>query len=450
MKATALQILKKLPKENCNKCGEKDCMTLAMKLSDKTKKPGDCPKLANKQKKSLITLLSASVAAIDAGAGKNHVTIGGEEVLYRHEYRFVNKTAIFIDIGDLMSKEEVDRRIDFAANFAVERIGEKLFVDGIALRCASDNVDKFRIFAKAVAERYGGPIILCSLKPEILEAGAEILKKRKPVLYSATNRTWKKILEISEKYDASFAVYSPDLEELTTLTKEISKKGFNRLLMDPGIDAKELSGALNALTILRKSAVTGRKESGYPTIGSTVREGIKKGAFDEAMLAAVLVNRYASAVIMHTIEPWAMLNILTLRQSLYSDPRIEPMVESKLYPVCEPNRDSPIFMTSNFALTYYSVLGDLEKAKIPSYILPIDTSGLAVTVSVAADILTANKVKEALERNKVAEKVDIKKIIIPGFAARLKDSIEETTGWTVIVGPQDSSQIPEFLKKLPC
>jgi acetyl-CoA decarbonylase/synthase complex subunit gamma len=95
------------------------------------------------------------------------------------------------------------------------------------------------------------------------------------------------------------------------------------------------------------------------------------------------------------------------------------------------------------------VLGDLEKAKIPSYILPIDTSGLAVTVSVAADILTAQKVKEALERTKVGEKVDCKKIIIPGFAARLKESIEETTGWTVIVGPQDSSQIPEFLKKQP-
>jgi acetyl-CoA decarbonylase/synthase complex subunit gamma len=446
MKATALKILKLLPKKDCGRCKEKNCMELALKISEGERSLTECRNLPNKQKKNLLALLSPRVVAVETGTGKRTVTIGGEEVLYRHEYRFVNKTAVFIEVSDSMSREEINKRIEFVKNFEIERIGEKLAVDGIALRCATNDANKFKELAKLTAETYKGPIIICSLKPEVLEIGAQIFRNRRLILYAATNKTWKRIQGIAEKYDASFAVYSSDLDELTALTKEISKKGFKRLLIDPGIDDKKLSNTVNKLTILRKSAVSGRKDAGYPIISSTASV---QNSFDESMLAALLINRYASAIIMNTINPGAMLNILTLRQSLYSDPRIEPMVESKLYSVCEPNRDSPIFMTSNFSLTYYSVLGDLEKAKIPSYILPIDTSGLAVTVSVAADILTASKVKEALERNKVAEKVNTKKIIIPGFAARLKESIEETTGWTVIVGPQDSSQIPEFLKKQP-
>jgi len=45
------------------------------------------------------------------------------------------------------------------------------------------------------------------------------------------------------------------------------------------------------------------------------------------------------------------------------------------------------------------------------------------------------------------EKVKHRKLIIPGKAARLSGEIEDASGWEVMVGPRDSSDIPKFLKE---
>jgi acetyl-CoA decarbonylase/synthase complex subunit gamma len=38
-------------------------------------------------------------------------------------------------------------------------------------------------------------------------------------------------------------------------------------------------------------------------------------------------------------------------------------------------------------------------------------------------------------------------LLIPGKAARLSGEIEEMSGWQVLVGPRDSSEIPKYLKE---
>jgi len=38
-------------------------------------------------------------------------------------------------------------------------------------------------------------------------------------------------------------------------------------------------------------------------------------------------------------------------------------------------------------------------------------------------------------------------MVIPGKAARLKGDIEDSTGWEVMIGTQDSSEIKDFLGK---
>lgn len=80
------------------------------------------------------------------------------------------------------------------------------------------------------------------------------------------------------------------------------------------------------------------------------------------------------------------------------------------------------------------------------FLLVVDTEGLAASVAVAADKLTPAGIKEALQKNRVNEKVNHRTLVIPGVAAGLKDAIEEETGWEVVTGPQDSSQIACFLK----
>jgi acetyl-CoA decarbonylase/synthase complex subunit gamma len=176
------------------------------------------------------------------------------------------------------------------------------------------------------------------------------------------------------------------------------------------------------------------------------KDPVKAGML-EATLAAAQLLRFCDALILHSTETWALLPLLTLRQNIYTDPRTPISVEPGLREIGRPDEASPVLLTSNFALTYYTVEGDLESSKVSCYLLVVDTEGLAVEAAMAGDKLTADGVKEALEASKVAEKVKHRKLIIPGRAARISGEIEEATGWEVLVGPIDSSRIGGYLEE---
>ncbi|MEA3254782.1 MAG: acetyl-CoA decarbonylase/synthase complex subunit gamma, partial [Candidatus Altiarchaeota archaeon] len=401
----------------------------------------------------LIDVLTPPVREVKIGSGENSLRLGGEEVMYRHELRFFNPTGLFIDVSDSMSDEEINKRIDFVKDFEIERIGKKLRLDGVAIRSASDDPEKFRGVVGRVAKDFPGALILCSFNPDVLSAGMEVVGDRKPLLYAANEGNWERVLGIAQKYDAPLAVYSPDLGKLGTLVRELSSRDFNRIILDPGIESDAgLSNTLNRFVMLRKSAMKGVKELGYPLMASTLAVWMNSGdemnsAYRESTIAGVLMDRFASLLITHSIDMWSILPTVTLRQNIYTDPRVEPTVEAKLYELGSPDENSPLFITTNFALTYFNVSGDLESDKISCYLLVIDTEGLGVTVSVAAEKLTASGIKDALDKTSAREKIKHSKLIIPGAAARIKGVIEDATEMEIIVGPQDSSQISSFLKE---
>lgn len=97
-------------------------------------------------------------------------------------------------------------------------------------------------------------------------------------------------------------------------------------------------------------------------------------------------------------------------------------------------------MTTNFALTYYTVASEIESGKVSGYMIAVDSA-------VAGRKLTAENVAEAVKESGVEGKVKHRKLIIPGKAARLSGEIEELSGWQVLVGPRDSSDIPKFLQE---
>lgn len=103
-------------------------------------------------------------------------------------------------------------------------------------------------------------------------------------------------------------------------------------------------------------------------------------------------------------------------------------------------------MTTNFALTYYTVVSDIESSGVSCYLIVIDTEGIAVDSAVAGRKLTSEKVADAIKQTGVEGKVKHRKLIIPGKAARLSGEIEELSSWQVMVGPRDSADIPKFLQ----
>jgi CO dehydrogenase/acetyl-CoA synthase gamma subunit (corrinoid Fe-S protein) len=167
----------------------------------------------------------------------------------------------------------------------------------------------------------------------------------------------------------------------------------------------------------------------------------------ESVLAATLLARYADILVCHTTDMWALLPVVTLRQSLYSDPRIHPAVEAGLKTVGSPNELSPVFLTTNFALTYYTVRSDIEQAKMDAWLLVLDTGGIGVESSTAGGQLNAGAAAELVKSSGIESKVNHRALIIPGMAARFQGEMEEQTKWDIFVGPRDSSAIPDYIRE---
>ncbi len=456
-----IDVYKLLPKTNCKECGEENCMAFATKLVNREVTLGQCPPLLKKEfessYKQLKDMLKPAVKEVAIGAGEKMVKIGGKLVMYRHEFTYANPTAIALDVTDEMPDDELLNRINKTENFNFEYIGQTLKLDMIALRSTSNDPDKFANTVRKVIEKTKLPLILCSLNASVLEAGLMVDPKRKPLLYAATQDNWRDMAELALMYACPLVVSAPnDLKLLKSLVKTLVAYGVEDLVLDPGTFSGESIGdTVNNFTMLRRAACKrGDELSGFPLIGIPMTAWLERGdlpeeivKWREASLASMLIVRYADIVVLHGTDGWSLLPTVVLRQNIYTDPRKPVAVESGLKVFGSPDENSPVMFTTNFALTYFTVASDLESAKINTYLLVVDTEGIAVDSAVAGRKLTAEKVADFIKSSGLEGKVKHRKLIIPGKAARLSGEIEDLSGWEVLVGPRDSSEIPKFLQE---
>jgi len=456
-----IDVYKLLPKTNCKECGEENCMAFATKVVNREVSVNNCPPLLTKEHekayKRLKEMLKPPVKEIIVGTGDNALKIGGKLVMYRHEFTYVNPTAFAIEITDEMPEEEITTRIKKASDFNFEYIGQTLKLDMIAVRSTSKDPDKFAAAVKKAVATTNLPLVLCSLDSTVLEAGLAAAPKSRPLLYAATESNWAEMAELSLMYNCPLVVFVPNnMTLLKSLAKTVLEYGVNDLVLDPGTFPGEgLPQTLNNFTMIRRAACKkGDELFGYPLIGVPMIAWTERGdapeevaKWREAYLAAMLVVRYADVLIMHDIDGWALLPPVVLRQNIYTDPRKPVAVEPGLRTFGTTDENSPVMFTTNFALTYYTVASDIESAKVNAHLIVVDTEGIAVDSAVAGRKLTAESVAEAVKESGVESKVKHRKIIIPGKSARLSGEIEELSGWQVLVGPRDSSEIPKFLQE---
>ncbi len=454
-----IDVYKLLPKINCKECGQDNCMAFATKIVNREVTIDQCPPLLKKENEKaynqLKELLKPAVKEVTVGVGDKARKLGGKLVMYRHEFTYTNPTAIAIDVTDEMTAQEVESRIKRTENYSFEYIGYTLKLDMIAVRSTSGDAEKFKAIVKKVAETTKLPMILCALNSNVLEAGLMAAPKARPLLYAATKENWKDMAELALMYSCPLVVSAPnDLNTLVSLAKTIMAYGVTDLVLDPGTFANEgLPDTINNFTMLRRAATKGGEElAGFPLMGVPMAAWLGKGEtaedlikWREAYLAAMLVVRYADVLVMHGNDGWSLLPITVLRQNIYTDPRKPVAVAPGLKVFGTPDENSPVFFTSNFALTYYTVASDLESSKLNAYLIVVETEGSAIDSGVAGRKLTAERVADAIKASGVESKVKHRKIIIPGKASRISGEIEELSGWKVQVGPRDSSEIPKYL-----
>lgn len=455
-----IDIYKLLPKTNCKKCGEENCMALATKLMNREISLEKCAPLFEEKNKEayqkLWEILKPPVKEILVGVGKRATKIGGKLVMYRHELTYTNPTAIAIDVTDETDLAAFKKRIKEVEDFSFNYIGMSLKLDMVAIRSTSNDPKKFNVAVKSFSEASALPAILCSFNPEVVENGLMVIGKNRPLIYAATKDNWKDMANLALMYNCPLVVSAPnDLNLLKSLTRTLLEYGVKELVLDPGTFPDEgLADTLNNFTMLRKDAIKENDELlGFPLLGVPLtvwleHEGAPEvSVWNETWLASMLVTRFADILIMHSLDGWSQLPLTILRQNLYTDPRKPIAVEDGLKAFGTPNELSPLLFTTNFALTYFTVASDIEAGKVDCYLLVVDTEGIAVESAVAGRKLTAEKVAEALKKFGVEGKVKHRKLVIPGKAARLSGEIEEASGWKIIVGPMDSSGIPKFIKE---
>jgi acetyl-CoA decarbonylase/synthase complex subunit gamma len=454
-----IDIYKALPKINCKECGVDNCMAFATKIVNREMELDACKPLLKpenaKAYAKLQELLKPAVKEVIVGVGEKAKKIGGKLVMYRHEFTYKNPTAIAIDVTDEMTEQEIVARVQKTDNYTFEYIGNTLKLDMIAVRCTSQDADKFKAAVKKVSETTKLPMILCTMNPAIAEAGLMAAPKARPLLYAANSTNWKDMAELALMYNCPIVASAPnDLTTLVSLAKTLMAYGVTDIVLDPGTFMNEgLADTINNFTMLRRAATKGGEElAGFPLLGVPMVAWVDKGEtaddlikWREAYIASMLIVRYADVLVMHGNDGWALLPMTVLRQNIYTDPRKPVAVAPGLKVFGTPDENSPVFFTSNFALTYYTVAADLDTNKLNAYLIVVETEGSAIDSGVAGRKLTAERVADAIKASGIESKVKHRKIIIPGKASRISGEIEELSGWKVQVGPRDSSEIPKYL-----
>jgi acetyl-CoA decarbonylase/synthase complex subunit gamma len=440
MALTGLDIYKLLPKTNCGDCGIPTCLAFAMKLAQKQTSLDKCPHVTEEAKAALEGASAPPIKLITIGTGDNRIEIGNETVLFRHEETFHHPTALAVTADAALPEDQLVARVRQVSGLVFERVGQRIGVNAVALGGDADPA-RFAAAAKAVAANTELALILISDDPAAMEAAVKEVAARRPLICAATEANADSMARIAKENSCPLVIRADGLEALAALSQKVQGLGVADLVLDSG--ARDPARGLAEQTLIRRAALRKRfRPLGFPTIAFTAADA----PADEVMQATEYVAKYAGIVVTAAAEPWQLIAILTARQNIFTDPQKPIQLEAGLYQVGEPDANSPVLTTTNFSLTYFTVEGDVEASRVPSWIVVVDTEGTSVLTAWAADKFTADTIAAALKQSGVEDKVGHRKLVIPGGVAVLSGKLQEASGWQVLVGPRESSGIPTYLK----
>ena len=369
MSMSGLQIFKYLPAakkaehSNCKECGCPTCMAFALKLAKGGIEISKCPFAPN----DLIEIFEHETKQPQKTIQIQDLKIGGENVLYRHEKTFVNKTAIAVIVDT--DKPDWEQKLKRIENFEIKRVNEMMKVDLV--------------------------IFKGSKKPD-------------------------------------------------TILNHISWDEFYKLGLKIVEDGK-FSDVANELIEIRTKAIATREEKYSEPVVVHFSEGQDLSKI--CAKAAFYLCKYANLLLFEDIDESMFSTLMTLRQNIFTDPQKPLQVESKIYEFNNPDENSLIFMTTNFALTFFAVANELESLPVPSYLIVTPAEGMSVLTAWSAEKFTAQMVAKTLKKLDFASRVKNRKIIIPGLLAHMKEELEEAIGdFEIVVGTVDSYAISDFVK----
>jgi acetyl-CoA decarbonylase/synthase complex subunit gamma len=120
-------------------------------------------------------------------------------------------------------------------------------------------------------------------------------------------------------------------------------------------------------------------------------------------------------------------------------------VPAGLYAVGYPDSDSPVLVTSNYRLTFDSLRCELTNENC--WILVLDTQRVNVWCAAAKGTFGTVNLVESIQKWNLTSLVNHREIIVPQLGAPgiSAHSVRRVTGFRVIYGPVESSDLVEFM-----
>lgn len=399
MEMTGLQIFKytpaakKLSQSNCKECGCPTCMVYSLKLAKQQIDIDKCPYVCEELRQNYAKSIKHPQNTVEIG----NLKIGGENVLYRHEKTFINPTTLAVIVD--CSKPDYEQKIKEICEFEYTHVGQTFGVDLVILK----NTDN---------------------KTELL---LQADKRNNPVYKN--DRLPRPSLSLVPRSEMNILTF-----------EQLQQLGLNIF------EEEDFQTTKNYLIETRRKAILDKDESCSAPVCVVMK---KDDIYSQCARAGFYLCKYANMLIFDDFDKELFSTLIPLRHNIFTDPQKTLQVDSGLYKYNNPDENSIIFMTTNFALTYFAVANELENLDVPAYLIIVPADGMSVLTAWSAQTFTPEIVSKFLDKLDIKNKIKTRKIIIPGL---ISDMIEELNAqcpdFEFIEGTKDASDIGEFVKKL--
>jgi acetyl-CoA decarbonylase/synthase, CODH/ACS complex subunit gamma len=446
MALTGIEIFKMLPKTNCQECGVPTCMAFAMKLAAGQAELDACPYVSAEARDKLEEASAPPIRPVVIGTGDTALKVGGETVIFRHEKTFVNKPGIGLLITDAMDESEVDAKLKKFKSLAYDRVGLVLKADILALKdTTGDSAKLIKLIEKAKGMGLT-TLALMSDKKDVLIDAVRAAASLRPLICFATPDNVEELGKLALDNNCPLAVRGKNLDDVAELTGKLTALKLKDIVIDTG--ARTLNQAFSDHVAIRRTALTGKfRPLGFPTIVFPCE--MTQDPIQETIFASAFVPKYGGIIVLSEIDGHNLFPLAVQRMNIYTDPQRPMATTEGIYEINNPDANSPVIITSNFSLTYFIVSGEIESSRVPCWLLIKDSEGLSVLTAWAAGKFVADAIAPFVKKCGIAEKVNHRKIIIPGAVATISGDLdEELPDWEVQIGPREGAHLAPFLKNL--
>ena len=158
----------------------------------------------------------------------------GETVLFRHEKTFVNKTRYASTVCSCMDDAAVDARLASVSAIDYDRIGDRMYVEFVAVDCADGcTPEKYAELVKK-ADAAGRSLILNVKDEACAKAALDVCKDKKPILNAADASNYEAMNKLATDAGVVLGVSGASVEELYDTVAALEKAGNKNLILDLG------------------------------------------------------------------------------------------------------------------------------------------------------------------------------------------------------------------------